>query len=1035
MTRIVQVSDVHIRPLLRHDEYSRVFDNLYRRLDELQPDLVVNTGDTVHSKVNISPELVNLLANHMRRVADYAPYHFILGNHDLNLANKIRQDAITPIVDHLGSSKYGVFLHKKSGWVFNHDDIHFWNFSIVDPDNFPNGQYPDRQVNVGLFHGSVGGAITDINWSLRGTEYDISLFDGLDYVMMGDVHKQQFFRNGRICYAGSLIQQDFGEEQDKGFLLWEIEDNVNFKVTPHFLRGSRRFYTVKALDDLELPDVEIDPGSRVRVFPPRALSFSEQRDLKRRTKQKFSAHDVVIPPSKDENISTRKSILDSGDNLRDPSVQQDLLQEHLKDAPPEVIEKVIEINRLANMEIGRSDDVARNVSWDLDRVLWNSLFQYGEGNIIDFDRLGQVVGIFSPNASGKSNLIDAINFSLFNKTTTGVSRNVHLINDDADGAVGMVDFSVEDSSYVVERTLARVKKKGRDESKGSCSFYKTDDSGRPLKECREDGNESGIDRMDTDKQVQRCIGSFEDFQLTSLAAQNNPLDIIHSKEGKRKEIYYRFLDLDIFETQRELAKDEFKAWKTRVKEIDLESLDEQIDNSRSALRVIRGEIANLDTETVDLETKVTNCDNTLLALAEALPKKGEVVSEVDPKQLEDLRSRINALFDVQEVDAVKVFESTATYVDPKSIKALMDEVDARANDIRSKERAIEKFNNQKDQDMRKSHLLLSVPCGDQFPQCKFLTEAVDAKTRLKSMDFNKLTELSLELTEAHLKHDEAKKRRDGLQRAVTAWNEIEELRLKVESRRIELVKLREQEFNLVNQIAECERIANQRMKKKQIEQSMKSVSEEKEQLQKKLQEVRKLLADFHKRAGSEESTLERAEKLVKEAKEAKEWCTAYEYYDEAMGKNGIPLTILSRKLPRINEEIAKVLSAGVDFGVVVEYDAASQTMPLLLVPKDGEKMRPLELASGAQKFLASLAMRVALLRISSLPRCTTFVVDEGFGKLDPSNIEGVSRIFDVLRTSFKHVLIVSHLEVLKDIVDDSIEITTDEHGRAHVEVM
>ncbi len=496
-----------------------------------------------------------------------------------------------------------------------------------------------------------------------------------------------------------------------------------------------------------------------------------------------------------------------------------------------------------------------------------------------------------------------------------------------------------------------------------------------------------------------------------------------------------FLDLDIFETQRELAKEEFKAWKTRVKETDLEALDDEIHNSRSDLNAVRREIIALDADTVFLDSKISDCDKTMLALAEALPKKGETVSEVDPKQLFILKAQIDAMEKTILAGVTRIGDSSLTYVNPNDVKKIVADVDALAKEQTAKERAIEKFRTQKDQDMRKASLLQSVPCGDQFPTCKFLVDAVDAKERIVKFDATKLTELELDFAETHHRYEQAKQSRDDFQKMLTLWNEFEAMKLKVEEYKLNLEKMREKEKKLVEQIAECERVATQRLKKKQIEQQMKTLGEEKSQHQNALVEVRKLLTDFHKRAGSYETTLERAEKLVREAKEAKEWCTAYEYYDEAMGKNGIPLTILSRKLPRINEEIAKVLSAGVDFGVVVEYDAVSQTMPLFLVPKDGEKLRPLELASGAQKFLASLAMRVALLRISSLPRCTTFVVDEGFGKLDPSNIEGVSRIFDVLRTSFKHVLIVSHLDVLKDIVDDSIDITTDDKGRAHVEVM
>ncbi len=43
-------------------------------------------------------------------------------------------------------------------------------------------------------------------------------------------------------------------------------------------------------------------------------------------------------------------------------------------------------------------------------------------------------------------------------------------------------------------------------------------------------------------------------------------------------------------------------------------------------------------------------------------------------------------------------------------------------------------------------------------------------------------------------------------------------------------------------------------------------------------------------------------------------------------------------------------------------------------------------------------------------------------------------MFDYLKTVFDHVLIISHLDTVKDLVDNVIEITKDDEGYAHVEI-
>ena len=55
-----------------------------------------------------------------------------------------------------------------------------------------------------------------------------------------------------------------------------------------------------------------------------------------------------------------------------------------------------------------------------------------------------------------------------------------------------------------------------------------------------------------------------------------------------------------------------------------------------------------------------------------------------------------------------------------------------------------------------------------------------------------------------------------------------------------------------------------------------------------------------------------------------------------------------------------------------------------------------------------------------------FIVDEGFGALDETNLEACSRLLQSLKKWFKTIMIISHVDAIKDIVDDTLEITTKE---------
>ena len=80
------------------------------------------------------------------------------------------------------------------------------------------------------------------------------------------------------------------------------------------------------------------------------------------------------------------------------------------------------------------------------------------------------------------------------------------------------------------------------------------------------------------------------------------------------------------------------------------------------------------------------------------------------------------------------------------------------------------------------------------------------------------------------------------------------------------------------------------------------------------------------------------------------------------------------------------------------------------------------MCSGMERFISSIAMRVALINVSSLPRSNFLVIDEGWGSLDGDNISSVFNFFTYLKGQFEFILVISHLDVMRDMVDEIIEI-------------
>ena len=81
-----------------------------------------------------------------------------------------------------------------------------------------------------MYHGAVRGSLTDVDWQLAG-ESTLDVFKRYDFSLLGDIHKRQFLNEEKtIAYSGSTIQQNFGEDSEKGFLVWDIKDKKTFFV-------------------------------------------------------------------------------------------------------------------------------------------------------------------------------------------------------------------------------------------------------------------------------------------------------------------------------------------------------------------------------------------------------------------------------------------------------------------------------------------------------------------------------------------------------------------------------------------------------------------------------------------------------------------------------------------------------------------------------------------------------------------------------------------------------------------------------------
>jgi exonuclease SbcC len=129
---------------------------------------------------------------------------------------------------------------------------------------------------------------------------------------------------------------------------------------------------------------------------------------------------------------------------------------------------------------------------------------------------------------------------------------------------------------------------------------------------------------------------------------------------------------------------------------------------------------------------------------------------------------------------------------------------------------------------------------------------------------------------------------------------------------------------------------------------------------------------------------------------------------------------MSIQLPAINAEITKILQGVCGFTVELEADPDTNEMEIYL--NYGDSRRIIECGSGMEKMMASLAIRVALINTTTLPKSDLLIIDEGFGALDDMNVESCTRLLNSLKRWFKSILVISHVDAVKDSVDNVLDI-------------
>ena len=1042
MLRIAHISDTHIPTIKRHDEYRQVFEQIYSKLREEKPNYIVHTGDLFHTKLQLTPESVTLAVEFLKGLGSIAPVYLIAGNHDTNLRNNRRLDSISPIVDAINDPR--ITYLRNSGPVCL-DDVTFNVLSIFDREHwvsFADKKDPLRPI-IALFHGSIKGVITDTGYVIEHGDSDVSIFEGHDYALLGDIHltNQKVDDEGRVRYAGSTVQQNFGETDDKGFLIWDIDGKNSFDVRAVTIKCPKPFITLALWQDGSLPETQHVPkGARIRLISEFNLSVDKVKTAIDAIKSRYKPESVTFlskaSGSKQdlEDVSNLSKTL----SLRDLDVQENLIKDFLKDYSPdqELLEKIYELNEKYNLQVEQGEEIGRNINWKLKTLEWDNLFNYGNGNKLDFTKLNGVVGLLAANGKGKTSVLDSLLYTLFNTTSKNNRKNLNIINQNLDACRSKVVFDIDGNEYTVERKSEKYTKKTKGveitEAKTDVDFSGVEES-----------TLTGLERSDTDKIIRKYVGSVDDFLMTSMASQLDSLSFINEGSTNRKAILAKFLDLDIFEAKFKLAKADAAEIKTILKKLDGTDFDAEITKTKEEIRKSEEQIKEEKDHLADSQTTLNLLREKLFEVSTYIKnnKTKTPASEVYASLLSYQNMVDGATKKISEVDK-KLHEITLQKDDLQdSLNPNINEIIAKHKDLLAKSNELDKLVSEHklltqayNSLEKSSNLLNEVPCGDSFPTCKFIKNAFEAKGEL-SIRQETLTQLLVKVADGQKEIEDLEKYAQIINNNNTVESTLNKLVLLEKDILIEREKLVAKQKHYEENAA----TARETYEKLKLEEQNTPSIEDKYELEKKLKvdvygaemntnSIQQKITNLYKDNGYFISKLETLEEQKQEQADKRKEFAAYDLYLKAMHPNGISYQVIKNKLPVINAEINKILANIVDFQVFLVNDDDKLD---IMIKHPKYDARSLEMGSGSEKSLASIAIRLAFLNVTSLPKSNIFFLDEPGTSLDADNLGGFIRILDLIKGYFDVVLLISHLDILKDAVDMQLSIDSKD-GYAHI---
>ncbi|MGA3405997.1 MAG: SMC family ATPase [Candidatus Bathyarchaeia archaeon] len=670
------------------------------------------------------------------------------------------------------------------------------------------------------------------------------------------------------------------------------------------------------------------------------------------------------------------------------------------------------------------------------------------------------IGICGPNGAGKSTLIEAVTFALFGKCTSTERKelgNEAIIRDNEDEAFVSLTFEKDEEDYAVERT---VRKKGT----GTATLTS---NGKTIQ-----AGAANVTAM-----VQSIVGmDYETFVSSTIIRQDEMDKISDLRPGERKEILSKIFGLELYEQLKKNAHEKHAKAKADVDAAEL--LSKQLTPLVTNEGRVRDELEKAETTSKQLDAQIVKDQEELnrleVEIAKAIKKKSDY--DVKHTQFISLEREINSINSLVQSTGKEILAAKES---EKEHYALKEELEKTEN-LELQRLEIEGLKEQLTtnilQQEQQARSLKETIAQEQehyntiqnskTAECPVCKRSLDEEHRqgvLKQFN-SKLSELTTELQKIR---QQSLKDREKLDREITPRlreienraTEIQKLQIKkarIDGAASQLPRLIESEKGLKSKLrtAETEKgklelelagLNDVAQLFEKLDGERKTTSKSLAKLQEERGRVEESIKHFNEQVAQIAKANEELDRVKRQVAAQAETIPIYEILEDAFGKDGIPTAILKDLVPEVEDGASRILQELSNGGMRISFQfgretrAGTQTDELVVEAEDDAGRHPVTRFSGGERMRINLALRLGISEVIARRsgykgKIETLIIDEGLSALDEEGRQATIEILRQLRQRFRKILVISHLEDVKDAFDTKLIVTKTTTGQSIAEV-